>query len=217
MAHAAVGWALCFATIGIGMAVTTERNALIIHAVGAPVFFAAVSAHYFVRYGYTAPLVTAVTFTGFVVVVDFLLVALVLLRSVEMFTSPLGTWIPFALIFVSTWATGRYLTWWRASPPGSTGGPARSATSAKDGEGPQGDRVPRLSGLDQLPVSSDRGLPPLAWRPRIGRKEPSGTTSRVFGPCHTPESRCTGVVGPEGAPIGAGHDIRVGTIDKGQQ
>lgn len=95
--------------------VTTDRNALIIHAVGVPVFFAAVSARYFVRYGYTTPLVTAVTFTGFVVVVDFLLVALVILCSLEMFVSPLGTWIPFALIFASTWATGRYVTWRRGS------------------------------------------------------------------------------------------------------
>lgn len=42
LAHAAVGWALCFATIGIGMAVTTDRNALIVHAIAAPVYFGGV-------------------------------------------------------------------------------------------------------------------------------------------------------------------------------
>lgn len=46
-------------------------------------------------------------FVGFVIVVDFFLVALVIERSLEMFASPLGTWIPFALIFTSTYVTGR--------------------------------------------------------------------------------------------------------------
>ncbi len=106
LAHAATGWVLCFATIGIGMAVTTEGTALVVHAIGAPIFFVGVSANYFIRFGYTAPLATAATFTGFVMVVDFLLVALVILRSLDMFGSWLGTRIPFLLIFVATWLTG---------------------------------------------------------------------------------------------------------------
>lgn len=110
LAHAAVGWALCFATIGIGMALTTERTALVVHAVTAPVYFAGVSAHYFTRFGVTAPVPTAAVFTGFVIATDYLLVALVILRSLEMFTSVLGTWIPFALIFLATWLTGESIT-----------------------------------------------------------------------------------------------------------
>jgi hypothetical protein len=39
LAHALIGWALCAATMGIGMAVTTLNNALIIHAIAAPIFF----------------------------------------------------------------------------------------------------------------------------------------------------------------------------------
>jgi hypothetical protein len=65
---------------------------------------------YFTRFAYTTPLQTALAFTGFVVVVDFFLVALVVLRSLEMFASPLGTWIPFALIFAATWLTGLFMT-----------------------------------------------------------------------------------------------------------
>lgn len=49
---------------------------------------------------------TALVFTGFVAIVDFFLVAMVILGSLEMFASPLGTWIPFMLIFLSTWLTG---------------------------------------------------------------------------------------------------------------
>ena len=109
LAHAFVGWALCFATIGIGMAVTTLQNALVIHAIGAPIFFAVVSLIYFCKFNYTAPLQTALIFVGFVIVVDFFIVALLINRSLDMFASLLGTWIPFALIFISTYLTGLYI------------------------------------------------------------------------------------------------------------
>jgi hypothetical protein len=105
-AHALVGWALCAATIGIGMAVTTVNNALIIHAIGAPIFFSSVSYYYFRKFNYTKPLQTAFVFIAVVIGMDFFLVALVINRSLEMFASLLGTWIPFALIFLSTYLTG---------------------------------------------------------------------------------------------------------------
>ena len=106
LVHAFVGWLLCAATMGIGMAVTTLGTTLLIHAIGAPIFFAAVSIFYFIRYSYTRPLQTAIIFVLFVIVVDFFVVALLINRSLEMFTSALGTWIPFALIFTSTLITG---------------------------------------------------------------------------------------------------------------
>lgn len=106
LAHALVGWALCFATIGVSMAVTTVNNALIIHAIGAPIFFSVVSFIYFRKFGYTTPLQTAFIFISLVIGLDFVLVGLVINRSLEMFTSLLGTWIPFALIFFSTYVTG---------------------------------------------------------------------------------------------------------------
>ena len=104
--HAFVGWALCAATMGIGMATTSMQNTLIIHAIGAPIYFFAVSWFYFKKFSYTAPLQTALIFVGFVIVVDFFVVALLINRSLEMFASLLGTWIPFALIFASTYLTG---------------------------------------------------------------------------------------------------------------
>jgi hypothetical protein len=104
--HAFVSWALCTATMMIGMATMTIENALIAHAIGAPIFSAAVSLFYYRRYNYTTPLQTALIFVGFVIVVDFFLVALVINRSLEMFASLLWTWIPFALIFTSTYLTG---------------------------------------------------------------------------------------------------------------
>ena len=110
LAHAFAGWMLCFATIGIGMAATSLNNALIIHAVAAPVFFAGVSLVYFRKFNYTTPLQTALIFVAFVIAMDFFVVALLINRSLDMFTSLLGTWIPFALIFTSTWLTGTLVT-----------------------------------------------------------------------------------------------------------
>lgn len=109
LAHAFVGWALCTASMGIGMAVTSVQNALIIHAIAAPIIFTTVSWFYFVKFAYTTPVQTAIVFTSFVILVDFFVVALLVQRSLEMFASPLGTWIPFALIFASTYLTGMYV------------------------------------------------------------------------------------------------------------
>lgn len=104
--HAFIGWALCTASMVIGMATTTIENALIIHAIGAPVIFTAVSLSYFSKYNYTSPLKTGLIFVGFVIFMDFFLVSMIVMRSFEMFASLLGTWIPFALIFISTFVTG---------------------------------------------------------------------------------------------------------------
>jgi hypothetical protein len=107
--HAFVGWAVCAATMGIGMTATSLQNTLIAHAIGAPIYFALVSLLYFKKFNYTTPLQTAMIFIGFVMVVDFFVVALLINRSLEMFASLLGTWIPFALIFASTYLTGLYI------------------------------------------------------------------------------------------------------------
>lgn len=106
LGHAFVGWALCAATMSIGQATMPLQQALIVHAIAAPVFFTIISLVYFQRFGFTTPLQTALVFVGFVMATDFFVVALAILRSVAMFASLLGTWIPFALIFGSTWLTG---------------------------------------------------------------------------------------------------------------
>jgi hypothetical protein len=106
LAHAFIGWMLCAATMGIGMAVTSVNNALIIHAILAPIFFAGISWVYFRKFNYTPPLQTATIFIAFVIAMDFFVVAMLINRSFDMFTSVLGTWIPFALIFASTALAG---------------------------------------------------------------------------------------------------------------
>ena len=106
LAHAFIGWVLCAATMGIGMSVTSLENTLVVHAIGAPIFFTIVSLVYFRKFSFTTPLQTAVIFTAFVITMDFFVVAILINRSFEMFASMLGTWIPFALIFTSTFLTG---------------------------------------------------------------------------------------------------------------
>jgi len=92
--------------MGIGMAVGSLRTALVIHAVAAPLIFAFISAIYFRRFAYTNPLVTAVLFIYIVVLMDLVVIAMLIQRSFEMFTSLVGTWLPFASIFGSTYLTG---------------------------------------------------------------------------------------------------------------
>jgi hypothetical protein len=104
--HAFIGWALCAATMGIGMSVTSLSNALIVHAIAAPIFFTIISLIYYRKFNYTSPVRTALIFLAFVMLMDFFVVALLINHSMDMFTSVLGTWIPFALIFTSTYLTG---------------------------------------------------------------------------------------------------------------
>ena len=106
IAHGLVGWALCGASMGIAMAATTLSRALVIHAVAAPVIFAVVSLVHFKVLPHESPLKTAFVFTAVVIMMDVFVVALMIERSFQMFASPLGTWIPFALIFLSSWRTG---------------------------------------------------------------------------------------------------------------
>lgn len=87
---------------------------LIVHAILAPLFFAFVSLVYFHKFNFTTPLQTAVVFIAFVIAMDVFVVAMLINKSFEMFTSLLGTWIPFALIFTSTYVTGLFVR--RANP-----------------------------------------------------------------------------------------------------
>ena len=107
LGHAFVGWVLCAATIGIAFSLTSEFNALVIHAIGAPIYFGIISWNYFRKFHFTSPLMTAIIFLGFVFFMDFVLVSMIFLRNFDMFRNLLGSWIPFALIFTSTFVVGK--------------------------------------------------------------------------------------------------------------
>lgn len=110
LVHGLIGWAICGAIMYVGMAVTSMENAIIIHAIGAPVVFGVISLIYFKVFNYTTPLQTAIIFVSVVVFMDVFLVALLIEKSFAMFASLLGTWIPWALLSTSTYLTGLYVT-----------------------------------------------------------------------------------------------------------
>ena len=101
-----LGWAICGAIMFVGMSMMSMESTLIVHAIGAPIIFSLLSLLYFRRFHFTSPLQTAIAFLLIVILMDFFVVALIINKSFEMFQSSLGTWIPFALIFVSTYLTG---------------------------------------------------------------------------------------------------------------
>jgi len=104
--HAFVVWALCGATIAIGRSVTTMGTTLIIHAILAPIFAFLVGMVYYKKFNYTSPVLTAFIFLLFIIAMDAGLVAPVFEKSYAMFRSILGSWIPFSLIFMSTYISG---------------------------------------------------------------------------------------------------------------
>ena len=104
--HGVIGWALCGSIIGIGRNVTTMENTLIIHAIAVPIIFGVLSWVYFRHFNYTPPLQTATFMVIFVILMDFFVIATFVEKSYAMFASVLGTWIPFALIFLSTYLVG---------------------------------------------------------------------------------------------------------------
>jgi hypothetical protein len=107
LAHALVGWAYCGALIGVGRHFLSMHTTLIVHAIGAPAGFALISFSYYRKYAFSSPIQTAAAFLGVVMALDLFLVAPVFEKSYAMFSSVLGTWIPFGLIFAVTYLVGR--------------------------------------------------------------------------------------------------------------
>ncbi len=107
VALALVGWVHCAALIGIGRYFIPMRDVLVMHAIGAPVGFAVISFVYFKKFAFTTPLQTAFLFLGIIMTLDLFVVAIFIEKSLAMFASPLGKWLPLALIFGATYVTGR--------------------------------------------------------------------------------------------------------------
>ena len=109
LAYGVAGWAACGIVMGAMQAVAPLWLALTLHAIAAPLIFVALSVPYFRAPGARQPLPTALAFTAIVVVLDAVVVAGLILRSADMFTTPAsiaGTWLPFVLIFAATLGTG---------------------------------------------------------------------------------------------------------------
>ena len=104
--YAFTGWGFCATIMGIGPELTSMENTLIIHLLAGPSGFGFLSAVYHRKFRYTRPIITAVVFLLFVILMDFFLVGLIILKNLDMFTSIIGTWSPFILIFITTYIAG---------------------------------------------------------------------------------------------------------------
>ena len=122
------GWMLCGMIMGIGMATTTLENALVLHALLAPVVFFGVSMLYFTRFNYTRPLQTATIFLVFVILMDLFVVSIMIIGNFDMFRSFLGTWFVFGEIFIATLSTGMFVALRRASTGIDPTGPRPSSS-----------------------------------------------------------------------------------------
>ena len=105
--HAVLGWAICGGTIALGRLLVPIPTVLIVHAIVAPIAFALLSPHFFRGYAGIPPLRTSLVMVGIVIGLDGLVVAPFIEQSYAMFASPLGTWIPFASIWLASFLTGR--------------------------------------------------------------------------------------------------------------
>src|SRR5262247_1033923 len=88
------------------LAITTPALAIALHALAAPVIFAAIAWAYFGARGARSALPVAIAFAAIVGALDAAMVAAWIRHSFAMFASPGPTWLPLALIFLATWATG---------------------------------------------------------------------------------------------------------------
>ena len=115
--HGVIGWAACALVMAALLRLTSPGAAVAIHAVFAPAVFAVIAAHYFRPRGAREPLATAIAFTAIVALLDLVVVAGFVQRSLAMFASIAGTWVPFAAIFLVTWAIGAVRSMMPVQPP----------------------------------------------------------------------------------------------------
>lgn len=109
VAFALVGWGLCGATIGLARGLMPMEAALVLHAVAAPIIAGVLAYVYARRLAGPGPLAIGAVLLGVVVVMDAGLIAPWVERSWAMFRSPIGTWIPFALIFLASWGAALWV------------------------------------------------------------------------------------------------------------
>jgi menaquinone-dependent protoporphyrinogen oxidase len=136
LGYGVAGWALCAAVMAALLHGTSTTVAFLIHAIAAPAIFTALAWRYFRARGARDPLPAALIWTASVAALDVVVVAGAILHSPAMLTSVAGFWLPLALIFASTWATGSVLAMLPERPP---------LASRGDGSLPRGP-APRTSG-----------------------------------------------------------------------
>jgi hypothetical protein len=106
LGYGVVGWALSAAIMGALYFAAGLTASLIVHAIAAPLLFIALARRYFGARGARDALPTAIVWTCVMMLLDLIVIAGVVQRSLAMFGSVAATWLPYALVFLATWATG---------------------------------------------------------------------------------------------------------------
>jgi len=102
-------WGACGAVMTLGRKLWSLEAALRVHLIAAPIFaFLVSTVHVWFAPDFN-PTLRAALMAGLVIVLDAVVVAPIFERSYDMFRSAIGTWIPFILIFVASWAAGMVL------------------------------------------------------------------------------------------------------------
>jgi len=100
------GWLISETIYYLGERIFRSYHAILIHFILAPFVFIGLSYLYFKYFNYTRPLATAIIITLIVLGLDIFIVALLIEESLEMFSSVMGTWLPFLFIFLTVFITG---------------------------------------------------------------------------------------------------------------
>ncbi len=85
-------------------------TALAVHAIVGPLLFTAIAWHYFRARGARESGSTAIIWTATVMLLDLALIAGAVQHSLAIFKSLVGTWLPFGLILMATWITGKVMS-----------------------------------------------------------------------------------------------------------
>lgn len=107
--HAFAIWTLSAALLVGSMILLPNQTAVAIRLITAPLLGTIVASVFFNKYEDARPLGVAVTFAATVAVLDAIVLAAIVQRSFALFLQPLATWVPYALIFAATWASGAFM------------------------------------------------------------------------------------------------------------
>ncbi|MBR0777561.1 hypothetical protein JQ625_22240 [Bradyrhizobium diazoefficiens] len=99
-------WAACGAVMAFGRGLWGLHTALAVHLAAAPALaFLASAIHKLIAPEFD-PKMRAAAMTALIILLDAGVVAPLFERSYAMFRSLIGTWLPFAAIFLASWAAG---------------------------------------------------------------------------------------------------------------
>ena len=106
IALAFVLWGACGGVIAVGRRLWSLDTTLRVHLVAAAIIAFLVAAAHRALAPEFDPLLRAAAITVIVMLLDAMVVAPLFERSYAMFRSVIGTWLPFAAIFLAAWAAG---------------------------------------------------------------------------------------------------------------